>query len=280
MRRSVFSSGFTLIELSVVLIIVGLLVGGVLVGRDLIRQSEIRSVFSDLEKIQSSILAFQSKYNYLPGDFDRAERFWGSDPGGCPPSVVTASNTTPKSTTCNGNANGKIDTAGWVACGAAPTAFQQEPFRLWQHLANAGLYSGLYSGVQGSNNARSGIVGVNIPKSSKLPQIGYQLMNFDGVQPAGGTAATSWFDDTYYYVIFIGRQSTDCSATQGYEPNQPFVSATEARSTDQKFDDGRPGTGTLRTLTNIAQSNCNDGSDYSSNSTTSSCSFIQIISGW
>src|SRR5688572_15781543 len=48
MRRKP-NSGFTLIELSIVLVIIGLLVGGVLVGRDLIMAAEIRSVVSIID---------------------------------------------------------------------------------------------------------------------------------------------------------------------------------------------------------------------------------------
>lgn len=43
-------SGFTLIELSIVLVIIGLIVGGVLVGRDLIKAAEVRAQVSQIEK--------------------------------------------------------------------------------------------------------------------------------------------------------------------------------------------------------------------------------------
>lgn len=60
--------GFTLIELSIVLVIIGLLVGGVLVGRDLISAAEIRSQINQIENYKSSVNAFKLKYGYLPGD--------------------------------------------------------------------------------------------------------------------------------------------------------------------------------------------------------------------
>lgn len=41
-------NGFTLIERSIVLVIIGLLVGGVLVGKALIQQAEIRAAASEL----------------------------------------------------------------------------------------------------------------------------------------------------------------------------------------------------------------------------------------
>lgn len=70
--------GFTLIELSIVLIIIGLIVGGVLVGQDLIKAAELRKVISEVETIKTAINTFKVKYNALPGDFSEATSYWGT----------------------------------------------------------------------------------------------------------------------------------------------------------------------------------------------------------
>jgi prepilin-type N-terminal cleavage/methylation domain-containing protein len=49
-RQSALSAGFTLIEISIVLVIIGLIVGGVLVGHDLIRAAGVRATISQVEK--------------------------------------------------------------------------------------------------------------------------------------------------------------------------------------------------------------------------------------
>lgn len=59
---------FTLIEISVVLIIVALIAGGVLVGRNLVSASAVRSQITQIEKFNAAALTFRTKYNYLPGD--------------------------------------------------------------------------------------------------------------------------------------------------------------------------------------------------------------------
>jgi hypothetical protein len=61
-------SGFTLIDISIVLVIIGLIVGEVLVGRDLIEASRIRAQISQLEKFNLVANTFKLKYGYLLGD--------------------------------------------------------------------------------------------------------------------------------------------------------------------------------------------------------------------
>jgi len=69
-------SGFTLIELSIVLVIIGLLVGGVLVGRELITAAEMRKDISLFEKIDAAVNTFRGKYDCLPGDCAKATSFF------------------------------------------------------------------------------------------------------------------------------------------------------------------------------------------------------------
>jgi prepilin-type N-terminal cleavage/methylation domain-containing protein len=62
--------GFTLIELSIVLVIIGLIVGGVLVGQDLIRAAEVRAQITQIEKFNTAVNTFHGKFGALPGDMD------------------------------------------------------------------------------------------------------------------------------------------------------------------------------------------------------------------
>jgi prepilin-type N-terminal cleavage/methylation domain-containing protein len=71
-EREYSSYGFTLIELSIVLVIIGLVVGGVLVGRDLIAAAAERAQISQIESFNSAVNTFYGKYGYLPGDIPAA----------------------------------------------------------------------------------------------------------------------------------------------------------------------------------------------------------------
>lgn len=111
--------GFSLVELSIVLVIIGLLVGGVMAGRHLIRSAELQSAPTTAEKFKSAITAFKDAYDYqFPGDMVNATNYWTG--------------------AVNGNGNGRIDYNGGLL---------GEEHRVWQHLSMARLIEGSYPGT-------------------------------------------------------------------------------------------------------------------------------------
>lgn len=61
-------SGFTLIELAIVLVIIGLLLGGVLKGQELINSAKAKNIAGDFKNAQIFIYGYQDKFRALPGD--------------------------------------------------------------------------------------------------------------------------------------------------------------------------------------------------------------------
>lgn len=72
-------SGFTLVELAIVLVIIGLIIGGVLVGQDMIRAAEIRATISQWEKYNTAQNTFRDKFGGYPGDLENATNFGFAD---------------------------------------------------------------------------------------------------------------------------------------------------------------------------------------------------------
>ena len=61
-------TGFTLIELAIVLVIIGLLLGGVLRGQELINSAKVKNMARDFQNVQVYVYGYQDKYRALPGD--------------------------------------------------------------------------------------------------------------------------------------------------------------------------------------------------------------------
>ena len=234
-------SAFTLVELSIVLVILGLLVGGVLTGQALIRAAELRSVFTQFTGFKTALYSFRDKYNALPGDMPNAVRYWGAAAGttndgqdGTCEGLSTAST---DKTTCNGDGNGVI--------GDVSTT---ELFRAWQHLANAGLVEGSFTAVAGPDNAA--IIGQNVPRS-RLANAGWAFNNSYSSQP-----------------LFVNALSLG-----GYSDYQlldnPIITGADAMNIDAKLDDGKPHSGAVEAPP-IA-SDCSSATDYLVSAFTKGC---------
>jgi len=147
--------GFTLIELSIVLIIIGLLTGAILVGQQLIITSEARAMVSQLEKFQTAYTTFQIKYNCVPGDCATASALGlGSSGDGNGLIDLIASATDPSCATYEYDQSGlcvtnQLAEAGTTAIQSGGFFFQpnSEPNLFWVHLSNAGLIPGNYREV-------------------------------------------------------------------------------------------------------------------------------------
>lgn len=264
MDKKFFHRGFTLIELSIVLVIIGLVIGGILVGQSLIRSAEIKSIFSDVEKLKTAVYSFKSKYAQLPGDINYASQMWGSA------SDCRLEQTT--SATCNGNNDGLI------RHNSSPTITSgYEVFLLWKHLANAQMISGNYTGITDGSTYYS-VTSNNSP-------VGRIKNSLFHVFYAGAvTAVNGWgFDGQYGNLMEFGLYRANNRAYR------EVVTSSEAKMVDSKFDDGKPGTGTIRVRKdNVSCSTLADGvtpptsSDFevamyrssSATNTTNYCVFI------
>lgn len=132
-------SGFTLVEIAIVLVIIGLLLGGVLKGQELITQAKIRNVANDLNGMSAAVYGYQDRYKRFPGDDNGAAARW----------------TNPPAVSGDGNARvGATGNAGIIDC--AQSALENCQF--WQHLRLAGFIGGDAATKLSPQNAVGGIL--------------------------------------------------------------------------------------------------------------------------
>ena len=124
MKRN--QSGFTLIEIAIVLVIIGLLLGGVLKGQELINSAKVKNLASDFKNIPVFIYGYQDKFKALPGDDKDVDAHLGTTL--CTPTCVATAGTHGDGV-INGNWNDTL-------------AQDSEAFRFWQHVRFAGLAPG------------------------------------------------------------------------------------------------------------------------------------------
>lgn len=137
-------SGFTLIEIAIVLVIIGLLLGGILKGQELINSARVKNLATDFRNIPLFIYGYQDKFKALPGDDSAANAHVG----------------TPSITPGEGNGNGVVDN-NWDS-----TTATDESVLFWQHVRLAGLAPGVTTipatlpGDFNPKNASGGFIGI------------------------------------------------------------------------------------------------------------------------
>lgn len=201
-------AGFSLVELSIVLVILGLLAGGVLTGQSLIRAAELRSVTTEYGRYTAAMNTFRDKYFALPGDMNNAASFWAS--------------------AANGNGNGQLDVASAVSVAG-------ERYGFWQQLALAGLIEGTYTGLATATSVDDAVLGTNVPRS-KLSNAGWST----AYVPTVAITDVVYYAGNYGNLLLFGAQMT------GALTQQVVLRPEEAWNVDTKIDDGKPAYGRVR----------------------------------
>ena len=207
--------GFTLIELSIVLVIIGLIVGGVLVGQDLISAAEVRAQMSQVEKTNTAVNTFRVKYNGLPGDISNASTFGFDD------------NSTRGGANL-GDGDGQIEAAAGDQCG--------ETFWFWGDLSQANL-------LEGGSIA-------DVASTATACLGGATWANDGTFAPEGrlGGSALVYSDSGLNY-FYVGAPSD--IGDDGVVDHEAALKNIDAYNIDQKLDDGVPGTGQVQAMDNF-----------------------------
>jgi len=203
--------GFTLIEMSIVLVIIGLIIGGVVKGQEVVNGARQKMQVSQIDAVKGAVFAFQDKYTFLPGDF-------------------TASTVFNTAAGADGNQNGALALSG-VGNVATPTGLAvadnllvndgtYESTGAWIQLAVTNLLAGIQTLPAGTALTAA----TNAVYAGKTGNSFLWLANF--TTGYGGTA------------VMVRLQGATGAPV-------PVLREQDAYSMDLKFDDGTPGTGAI-----------------------------------
>jgi prepilin-type N-terminal cleavage/methylation domain-containing protein len=145
-------SGFTLVEIAIVLVIIGLLLGGILKGQEMIVQARIKNIINDLNGITAAYASYQDRYRAIAGDDLGAANRW-----------------TLGAAAANANGDGAL-LQGSTGYNDPTNATEPETRLFWWHMRQAGFIPGPTTGAgspttpqqasQQPTNAVGGMIGV------------------------------------------------------------------------------------------------------------------------
>ena len=203
------------------LVIIALIIAGILVGQDMISASAVRMQIAQIEKYNSAVHTFQSKFGAIPGDM--------------PVATATQFGFT-IGLSCNGT-QGYRDGNGLVDGGPSPNIYGQPTGEIglfWVDLSAANLIDGTFTNPQNVGSCMGNVTLQSTGISGYFPtaKIGYgnylYVLDYNG---------SNWFGLANIYYVTNGEFNNN--ATSG---NIPVL---QAYNMDLKTDDGIPTTGNI-----------------------------------
>ena len=255
-----FCKSFTLVELSIVLLVLSLLVTITLSGEKLISNARATRIMKDISNYRQAIGQFYQTYKVLPGDYNNAQYKFA--PSGYTTISLRNIATLDKSVIDRIPLNGNYD--GMVSGGieGSSSFYYSETYGVWSHLSASNLIDGQYSNtcydITSNERSKCNKAGYNLPLipggynkdstflfySSQLGANDIKLYGIvkDKIKQQGEFSVYNMLlliDNTRNYV-YNGSVSIDDSAAFGAGGG---VSSDIMMIVDAKMDDGKPLTG-------------------------------------
>lgn len=207
------ASGFTLVEISIVMIIIGLLIGGTFGGMKLIENMQVNRTVQDLKAIESAALTFKDTYGRLPGDIVSP--------------ATRLANCTVAPCSTGGNGNRIIGNTALNATAIPAPVEGQENVTFWSHLQAADLLS------VGTKNVVDPTFGEAQPENPIGS--GYRIAD----------SATSFSACPSVMARTVLVLTSNVSAALGWNGT---TSCAASNAIDRKIDDETPSNGTFRSM--------------------------------
>jgi prepilin-type N-terminal cleavage/methylation domain-containing protein len=205
------SRGFTLVEMSIVLVIIGLIIGGILKGQEIIASARQKAVINQFNAVRAAANTYFDRYRALPGD----------DPAG----------TSVDGSLINGDGSGIVGTTFTSATNLeSSTAASTENYEFFNGLVAANLLNGAH--VTSGTIPAGASLQFGITALPAAPITGAGLTVAYGTHAGAGGAATR----STHWLRLHKNTGTPTAA----------ISARTLANIDTQTDDGQPGNGGVR----------------------------------
>lgn len=135
-------AGFSLVEMSITLLITALAIAAITGGAHLMEIARINKLLATLGFYKNAAEDFRAKYKFLPGDLPNASDYW--EDGGA---------------ATDGDGNNRIDDAVNPNC-------RTECLRAWRHLGKSNMINGSFTGETSTATDSGYEIDVNVPEST------------------------------------------------------------------------------------------------------------------
>ncbi len=206
------SGGYTIVEITIVMVIIALIVAIVLTGQSLLKSSKATAIITEVNKYTGAVQTFYEAYQCLPGDCGNATEILGS-------------------ASANGNDDGRIEDLDI----ATYSLFEGE--QAWYQLVLARMIEASIT-PSGFFQCYLGTVIDNMAPS-KIEGLGYYFHYFDNFLGSGAKN---------YIGIAMPPSSSDCPSFSGAPFYNSGISPDTALSIDRKVDDAEPLTGKVQPI--------------------------------
>lgn len=206
-KNTKLQKAFTLVELSISIVIIGTILAAIFLATDLIKVSELKVIIAKQKDLQGAVTQFRTIYGGLPGDISNAQALFGSG------------------LTRDGNNDG-------IIASERSASFSEETFEAVNQLALSGVIEGKYTGL--FNSQFSIVTGGNVINLD-LDRAGGMYIKCCSNNPIHRDydRGVDGLDIKNHIMVFMPAGG----ARDG------LVTPIEALSIDKKTDDGNPDAG-------------------------------------
>lgn len=217
-QRKTEQSGFTLVELAIVMLIIGLLLAGAMKWQEFINNGKITSTITHINNFKDATETFQDTYNALPGDMSTAQTRLRNCDG-------TAATECYNAGTNPGDTMADLNVGPADGLGDAIALTTEERVQFWRHL----LAAELITGVKASGNLQWGEMMPASPWGGGW-RVGDEV---DGTTVRAGEGTES-ADGGVYLELANNPVAAATAANAGELP----LTQIRASVIDRKIDDG------------------------------------------